>query len=314
MTGPVLVTGATGFVGRHLVERLAADHEVVAWGYSSVGAPMAGVTWRAVDLLDRDQVRAAVADLRPAAVYHCAGLPHVAESWADRLAPLAANVRGTHYLMDALRRVAPGCRVLVTGSAAIYAPSDTPIAEDYSVAPTSPYAVSKLAQEQLALQAVMEDGLDVVVARSFNHTGAGQREAFFAPGMARQVALIEAGAMPPVIHVGNLDAVRDMSDVRDVVTAYVALARSGRTATIYNVASGVGRSMRSILDALLTLAPVEVRVESDPGRLRPNDVPSQIGDATRLRDTTGWRPLIPFERCLADLLDYWRGAVAARRT
>ena len=309
MTGPVLVTGATGFVGRHLVQRLASEHQVAAWGHSTVGAPLTGVSWLAVDLLDRNRVRSAVAELRPSVVYHCAGLTNVAESWSDRVAPLAANVRATHYLLDALRFAAHPCRVLVTGSAMVYAPSDAPIAEHHTIAPASPYALSKLAQEQLALQAASEDGLDVLVARSFNHTGPGQRDAFFAPGMARQIALIEAGAIPPVIRVGNLDAVRDLSDVRDVVAAYIALVRSGRTATIYNVASGVGRSMRSILEALRAVAKVPVRVEPDPERLRPNDVPSQIGDATRLRDTTGWRPAISFERCLGDLLAYWREAI-----
>jgi GDP-4-dehydro-6-deoxy-D-mannose reductase len=309
MTGPVLVTGAMGFVGRHLVRHLTADHEVAAWGHSTVGSPRTGVTWDAVELLDRERVRAAIADLRPTAVYHCAGLPHVAESWSNRVAPLAVNVRATHYLLEALRRAGHGCRVLVTGSAAVYAPSETPIAEHDPVAPASPYALSKLAQEQLALQAAPEDGLEVIVARAFNHTGPGQRETFFAPGMARQIALIEAGAVPPVIRVGNLDAIRDLSDVRDVVAAYVALVQSGQTATIYNVASGVGRSMRSILQALQTLSHANVRVEPDPERLRPNDVPCQIGDATRLRDATGWRPSISFERCLGDLLDHWRAVV-----
>ena len=314
MTGGILVTGATGFVGRHLVQRLAADHEVTAWGHSTVGAPIAGVIWRPMDLLDRDEVRAAAAELRPSVVYHCAGLPHVAESWSDRVAPLAANVRATHHLLDALRRVGRGCKVLVTGSAVVYAASETPITEDHPLAPASPYAVSKLAQEQLALRAVAEDGLEIIVARSFNHTGPGQREAFFAPAMARQIALIEAGATTPVIRVGNLDAVRDLSDVRDVVTAYLALVGSGRTGTIYNVASGVGRSMGAVLEALLSIARADVRIETDPARLRPHDVPSQVGDATRLRQATGWQPVISFEQCLADLLDHWRQNVSANAT
>ena len=312
MNGPVLVTGATGFVGRHLVSRLSTDHEVAAWGRSAAGPPSANVTWRAVDLLDRDLVRASALELRPEAVYHCAGRSHVAESWADPTATLAANVRATHYLLDALRRVGHGCRVLVTGSAAVYASSPAAIDESARVAPGSPYALSKLAQEELALRAAREDGVDVVVTRSFNHTGPGQDEAFFAAGMARQVALIEEGAQPPVIRAGNLDAIRDLSDVRDVVAAYLALVRLGRTGTVYNVASGIGRSMRSVLEALLALAKVEVRVELDADRLRPSDVPSQIGDSGRLRSETGWAPTIPLERCLRDLLDYWRERVRQR--
>jgi GDP-4-dehydro-6-deoxy-D-mannose reductase len=196
--------------------------------------------------------------------------------------------------------------VLVTGSATVYPPSPTPLTEDDPVAPGNPYAVSKLAQEDLSLRAAVEDGLDVVVTRSFNHTGPRQTAEFVAPAMARQIAMIECGELEPVIRVGNLDAERDFTDVRDVVRAYIALMRSGQPSTVYNVCSGVARSMRSILDSLVQRSRVEVRIETDPARLRPNDAPLLIGDPTRLRTTTGWRPEIPFEQTLDDLLDYWR--------
>ena len=305
MSDVVLVTGAGGFAGGHLVEHLSrrsqgakaelsSSHQVVAW------------TRQTLDLLDRDRVRAAIRDLRPTQIYHCAGATHVAESWRDTAQPLASNVMATEYLFDALRRAGVRCRVLVPGSATVYAPSSTPIAEIDAVAPGNPYAISKLAQEQLALRAIAEDGLDVVVTRSFNHTGPRQTAAFVAPSMARQIALIERGKHKPVIHVGNLAAERDVTDVRDVVRAYVALMEKGATGVVYNVASGVARSIQSILDALVSRSKVPVRIEVDPDRMRPNDVPVIAGNFSRLAAATGWQPAISFDQMLDDLLSYWR--------
>jgi GDP-4-dehydro-6-deoxy-D-mannose reductase len=302
----VLVTGAGGFAGSHLVEHLLASakpegedgsHRIVAW------------TRQTVDLLDRDRVRSAINDLRPAQIYHCAGMTHVAESWKDTAQPLAGNVLATQHLLDAVRRARIRCRILVPGSGTVYAASDQPLSETDPVAPTSPYAISKLAQELLALRAVVEDGLEVVVARAFNHTGPGQTPAFAAASMARQIALIERGTLEPVIKVGNLEARRDLTDVRDVVRAYVALMASGNSGTIYNVASGVGRSIRSVLESLVSRSHVPVRIEIDSGRMRPNDVASIVGDCTRLRRATGWAPEVSFDHMLDDLLGYWRSHV-----
>lgn len=310
MSGPVLVTGATGFAGGHLVEYLSTAHQVVAWGRRLPAADLAPrARWQQVDLLDGDRVGALIRELRPSVVFHCAGLPQVAESWTDTAAPLAVNVLGTHRLLEALRMSDVGCRVLVTGSAHVYAPSAAPLTEEARVGPSSPYALSKLAQEQLALRAYAEDGIEVVVARSFNHTGPRQAPAFVAPSIARQIALIELGAQEPVIQVGNLDAVRDLMDVRDTVRAYDAAVRGGRAGAVYNVAGGVGHSVREVLDALLERARVPIRVERDPARMRPSDIPVLVGDATRLREQTGWAPRIPFTRTLDDLLTFWRASV-----
>ena len=307
MNGIVLVTGAGGFAGSHLLRRLSGRHDLVAWGRSSPAPELISLArWQQVDLLDRDRVRALVRELRPAAVYHCAGSPHVAESFTDPARPLANNVLATHHLFDALRRAGVHSRVLLTGSAAVYGSSDAPLTEDSPVAPANPYAHSKLAQEQLGLRAVREDGVDVIVTRPFNHTGPRQTAAFMAPTLAKQIALIERGQHEPVLRVGNTSAVRDLSDVRDVVRAYEALMRSGSPATIYNVASGTGRSVQEVLDALIARAQVPVRVEIDPSRLRSADSPRLVGDASRLTQATGWRPEIPFERTIDDLLEYWR--------
>ncbi len=310
LSGPVLITGATGFAGGHLVESLAGSNRLVGWGRSTPRAEIAHlVESQTVDLFDRERVRSAIASLRPSTIFHLAGAPQVAESWRDTTKPLAGNVLATSHLLDAIRRAGLTCRVLVTGSAAVYAPSDTPIKEEDTLAPGSPYALSKLAQEQLAMRAFADDGLDVVMVRPFNHTGPRQPPAFVAPSMARQIALIEKGDVEPVIRVGNLDARRDFTDVRDVVRAYVSVATLGRSGEIYNVGSGAGRSIQSLLDALRSRARVEVRVEVDPERLRPTETAALVADTTRLRARTGWQPQISFESMLDDLLEYWRAEV-----
>ena len=309
MSGPVLVTGAAGFAGSHLVEHLAANQDVVAWART---VPPEGLSraaqWEQIDLLDRHAVRDTIRRLKPAAIYHCAGFPHTTGGWADAVTPLSANVLLTHYLLDAVRRAGVRCRMVLTGSATVYAASERPHREDDPLAPNTPYALSKLAQEQLGAAALTEDGIDVILTRSFNHTGPRQTPAFAAASMARQIAWIERGQAEPVVRVGNLEARRDLTDVRDVVAAYAALMRSGVPGTIYNVASGIGRPIAAVLQGLVTRARVPVAIEADPSRLRPDDIPILIGDAGRLRAATGWAPAISFDRMLDDLLDYWRGS------
>jgi GDP-4-dehydro-6-deoxy-D-mannose reductase len=299
VTGAVLVTGAGGFAGSHLLELLRSP-------IPDPPSPIVGWTRADVELLDRERVRAAIADLRPSQVYHLAGAAHVAESWTDTAGTLASNVLATHHLFDAIRRAGLACRVVIPGSAHLYAPSMTPMTEDAPLAPSSPYAVSKLAQEQLSLRALAEDGVETVLTRSFNHTGPRQSPTFAASSMARQIALIERGAAAPVIKVGNLDTRRDLTDVRDTVRAYALLMARGTPGTIYNVASGVAYETRAVLHTLLARATVPIRIEVDPARLRPNDIPILVGDPTRLREATGWTPQIPFEQMLSNLLDYWR--------
>ena len=312
------MTGAAGFAGSHLLEHLTkasgfSRKDLVAWSRSAPPPSLTPLaTWHHVDLLDRDVVRRAIQDVQPSAVYHCAGAAGVAASWTDTAAPLSINVLGTHFLFDALRRADVHCRVVLPGSAMIYGPAPTPLDENAPLAPASPYAVSKLAQEQLGLRALAEDGIDVVLTRSFNHTGPRQGAGFFAPDMARQIAAIELGA-EPVIKVGNLDAQRDLTDVRDVVRAYALLMKLGKPGTVYNVASGVSHSMRAVLDGLVARSRVRVRIETDPQRMRPHDVPFLVGDASRLRAATGWAPEISFDRMLDDLVRYWRAAAQPGR-
>jgi len=302
----VLVTGAGGFAGGHLIELLAGSADLVGWSRTQPPPEIAALAkWQRVDILDREQVTDTIAMLRPDSIFHCAGLPHVAESWADTAAPLATNVLGTHRLIEAVERVGSRCRIVVTGSAQVYAPSNEPIAEDDRIAPSSPYALSKLAQEQLALRS-NSDTVAIIVTRPFNHTGPRQKPSFLAPSVARQIVMIERGLLEPVLKVGNLDPSRDIMDVRDAVRAYAALMKTGTPGAIYNVASGVARPVRSIVEALVSRARVPVRIEQDPSRIRPSDVPVLAGNPRRLKQSTGWSPQVSFEKMVDDLLDYWR--------
>ena len=302
----VLVTGAAGFAGSHLLEYLSGSVDLVGWSRSDPAPELATLArWQRVNILDRDQVSDALGALRPEAIFHCAGLPYVAESWGDTAAPLAANVLGTHHLIDAAERLGSPCRIVVTGSAQVYAAADKPITEADAIAPSSPYAFSKLAQEQLALHSASRN-VEVIVTRSFNHTGPRQKPSFLAPSVARQIAMIERGRLEPVLEVGNLDPIRDVIDVRDAVRAYTAIMKTGAPGTIYNVSSGVGRPVRTIVEALVAQARVPIRVEQDLKRFRPNDIPVLIGDPRRLQLATDWRPEISFEQMVGDLLEYWR--------
>jgi GDP-4-dehydro-6-deoxy-D-mannose reductase len=266
-----------------------------------------------VDLVDRDGVEHAVQSAAPARIFHLGGLASVDTSFANAVPHLRANALGTHHLLDAVRRAGRPCRVLVVTSGQVYQPSDEPIAEQAALAPASPYGVSKLAQDQIAIAAAA-DGLDVVVARPFNHIGPRQEARFAVASFARQIARIEAGLEEPALRVGNLDTRRDVTDVRDVVDAYHRLMERGVAGRVYNVCSGRAWRIGDLLEELCHLASTRIVVETDPTRLRPADVPVIQGDATRLRTELGWSPRIPVEQTLRDTLDWWREEVRAGRS
>jgi len=268
------------------------------------------VTWHAVDLLDRASVREALAATRPSVIYHCAGFADVHDAWRAPARALRVNALGTHHLLEAAREAGLSCRVLVTGSALVYRPAADPLTEDSPIGPASPYGVSKLAQEMTAAASP----LPVMIVRPFNHAGPGQSASYATSAFAQQVAEIEAGSREPILRVGNLDARRDITDVRDTVRAYEALAERGTPHMPYNVCSGRARSMRELLDILLSLSRVRVRVEVDPSRLRPSDNPVIAGSHDRLTRDTGWRPEIPIEQTLADLLQHWRRVTTEPRS
>jgi GDP-4-dehydro-6-deoxy-D-mannose reductase len=314
MPRTVLVTGAAGFAGSHLIDLLANDDvQVTAW-YRPGGSPprlVAGVSWHAVDLLDRSSVGAALAHLKPDVVYHCAGAPHVGHSWHTTESTFSANVRATHHLIEGLRDLRRLARVVVTSSALVYRTSDQPLREVDAVHPSSPYAVSKLAQELVAVDG--NNDLHVSIARAFNHLGPRQSPDFVASGFARRIAEIEAGCGEAELGVGNLDARRDLTDVRDTVRAYRAIIEHGRPGRVYNVCSGRAVLIRDLLDMLLSRArvPIDVRIDSD--RYRPSDQPIVVGAPERIRDELGWIPEVPLERTLDDLMAYWRGRFVEAR-
>ena len=307
MPSEILVTGAAGFAGSHLVDLLVREGAaVVAW-HRPGGAPprvAPGTRWDAVDLLDRDQVDTAIGRLRPSVVYHCAGEAHVGRAWESTEPTFAINVRGTHHLLQALERAGAAARVLVPGSALVYASANEALTEAHPVKPGSTYALSKLAQEMLGRRT--HGPLAVTIARAFNHFGPRQDPHFAASGFARRIADIERGMWPAEISVGNLDARRDLTDVRDTVRAYKLIAERGQPGRPYNVCSGRAIAIRELLGLLLARARVPVEVKVDPARLRPNDTPLLLGDPGRVRDELGWAPQIPIEQTLDDLLEYWR--------
>jgi GDP-4-dehydro-6-deoxy-D-mannose reductase len=312
MSATTLVTGAAGFAGSHLLDLLDSDASVerlVGWrrpaaDRQALPAAWKRVVWESVDLLDAAAVRTAIARLRPAAVYHCAGAAHVGRAWDLTEATFATNVRGTHHLLDALARAQVASRVLIPSSALVYRPSDRALREEDPLVPAGPYGLSKLAQEMLAHHA--GNGVAVVVARAFNHIGPRQNPWFAASGFARRIADIERGRWAPTISVGNLDASRDLTDVRDTVRAYCMILNGAGPGEVFNVCSGTAVTIRALLDQLIARARVPVTVKADPARYRPNDTPVLLGDASRIRSRFGWAPQIPLERTVDDLLEYWR--------
>jgi GDP-4-dehydro-6-deoxy-D-mannose reductase len=307
MSRPILVTGAAGFGGGHLLDLLSRDTSPVVGWRRPGGAPqrdVPGVRWQEVDLLDRPAVAAALAALKPAAVYHCAGAAHAGRSWDTTESTLATNVRGTHHLIEGLREAGGDARVLIPSSAMVYAPIAEPLTEDHPLRPNNPYGWSKLAQE---LVGGNNDGMPrVYIARPFNHMGPRQDPAFAASGFARRIADIEAGRWAPEIAVGNLEARRDLTDVRDTVRAYRAILESGAPGRPYNVCSGRAIAIGEVLDLLLARARVRIAVVVDAARYRPNDQPLVVGDPTRIHTELQWTPEIPIEQTVDDLLDYWR--------
>jgi GDP-4-dehydro-6-deoxy-D-mannose reductase len=312
----VLVTGVAGFVGGHVVDLVRAEHasfEVVGLDSRPGNRARAlGIEVMQADLEDADSVRQALDRVRPDRIVHLAAQSSPQRSWEDPAGTLKTNLFGLLHLLEAARALSIAPRLLVVGSAEEYGlvkPEDNPLREDHPLRPASPYAVSKVAQGFLALQYATSLHLPIVRTRTFHHTGPRRGEGFAESSFARQLAEIEAGRRAPRIEVGNLDAVRDFTDVRDVVRAYWALLDKGAPGEVYNVCSGRGVRMAELLDELVALSGLRVEIEVDPARLRPLDVPVLVGDPARLRAATGWQASTPLRQTLRDLLDHWRERV-----
>ncbi|MCY3915317.1 MAG: GDP-mannose 4,6-dehydratase [Chloroflexi bacterium] len=310
----VLITGAGGFVGRHLsahLGRVQAKARLIGTTFfPSETVHKAVNEHRRIDLKGYEQVRDLLEDCRPDAIFHLAAQAFVPRSFDDPWETLENNIRAQLNIIRASLELDIQPRILIVSSAEIYgavAPDQLPLDEDAAIRPTNPYSVSKVAQDMLALQYYLSHDLPIMRARPFNHIGPGQNERFVAPAFAKQIAAIEEDAGDAVIYVGNLEAKRDFTDVRDIVRAYHMIVEKGKPGEAYNIASGLAHSIRHLLDTLLQLSDIEIEVRVDPERLRPVDVPEIRGDSSKLRRDTGWQPKLSFEDTLRDVLSDCRG-------
>ncbi|MGM0400328.1 MAG: GDP-mannose 4,6-dehydratase [Chloroflexota bacterium] len=316
-----LITGITGFAGSHLADYLL-EH-VGAESVFGVGLPTdsthniqhieSQITLYRVDLTDYEAVEDVVASTTPDHIFHLAAQASVERAWKDPAGTLVNNITAQLNILRAVVACDMAPKILAVGSADEYglvATKDLPASEDTPLRPLNPYAVSKIAQDYLGYQYFLSHGLYVVRVRPFNHTGPRQGTGFVVPDFCRQIVMIENGRQEPVMRVGNLSAQRDFTDVRDVVRAYHLALAKGEPGRVYNVGSSRAYSIRHVLDMLLSLSEVEIRVEQDPERMRPSDVPVLVCDTRHFARTTGWESRYRLEQTLRDTLAYWRERVA----
>jgi GDP-4-dehydro-6-deoxy-D-mannose reductase len=315
----VLITGITGFVGSHMAEYLLNKKEVEVWGIER---------WRSrkenirhiedkinlieCDLRDISSVKRAISRIKPDKIFHLAAQSFVPTSWHAPSETLNTNIIGQLNLFEAVREVSINPWVQIAGSSEEYGmvlPEETPIKETNPLRPLSPYGVSKVGQDMLGYQYAKSYGMNIVRTRGFNHTGPRRGEVFVESNFAQQIAKIEKGKQQPVISVGNLDARRDYTDARDMVRGYWLATEKCKAGEEYNICSGKDWTIRQVLDILLSYSKIKVDVKQDPSRMRPSDVMILLGDNSKFCKATGWKPEIPFEQTLLDLLNYWRERV-----
>lgn len=313
----ILITGVTGFVGPYVAAEVAESEptaEIYGMVWSPPDAETAGIfpaNLRTLqgDITDQASLAAVLDECRPDVILHLAASSSGAAAWQRPVECFEVNAIGTLKLLEAVRHLGTDPTVVVASSGEIYGGAEDesrPLKETAPYRPISPYAASKAAQDLIADQFCRAHGTPVIRLRLFNHTGPRRPPVFAASSFARQIVEIERGIRPPRLEVGNLEARRDFVDVRDAARAYWLAASSGAPGAAYNVCSGRAASIRHILDILLTATGSSVEVVPDPERMRPADIPLLIGDPSLLREATGWRPEIPLEQTLSDLLSWWR--------
>jgi GDP-4-dehydro-6-deoxy-D-mannose reductase len=316
----VLITGITGFAGSHLAEYILANHpDVRVFGFVRWRSRMDNIVHiqdkidlHEADIKDVISLKKALADIKPDRIFHLAAQSFVPASWRLPAETFAINAVGQINLFEALLSLKLNPKIQIAGSSEEYGhvfPNEVPMKETNPFRPLSPYAVSKVAQDLLAYQYFKSYGMKTVRTRGFNHTGPRRGEVFVTSNFAKQIAEIEKRKKEPVIHVGNLEAKRDFTDVRDIVRAYWLAAEKGEDGEVYNVGSGKAMAMKEMLDILLSLSKAKVKIKVDPERLRPSDVPILQSDSGKFVRLTGWKPQIPLEQTFKDLLNYWRERV-----
>jgi GDP-4-dehydro-6-deoxy-D-mannose reductase len=312
----VLITGITGFAGSHLADYILqrGDAEVIGilrWRSRTENIEHFRDKVRLVecDLRDASSVRDVLDETRPDWIFHLAAQSFVPTSWTAPTESLVTNILGQLNIFEAVKKLHLMPRIQLACSSEEYGlvhEDELPIKETNPLRPLSPYAVSKVGQDMLGYQYWMSFRLPVIRTRGFNHEGPRRGPVFVCSDFAKQIADIEKGRRPPVVRVGNLDARRDFTDVRDIVRAYWLALEKGEPGEVYNLCSGRAWTIREMLDMLLAMSKTKIKVEQDEARMRPSDVPVLLGDATRFRNRTGWEPSIPFEQTMRDLLAYWR--------
>jgi len=315
-----LITGITGFAGSHLAEFILSNHpDVEVYGImrwrsrtENIEAIEKRVQLVECDLRDATSVKTLLGRVRPDKVFHLAAQSYVPASWNAPGESLTTNIIGQLNIFEAVRelKIEPWIQIACSSEEyGLVKEDELPIKETNPLRPLSPYAVSKVGQDYLGYQYHMSFGLNVVRTRAFNHDGPRRGDVFVSSNFAKQLVEVEKGKRPAVIHVGNLEARRDFSDVRDIVRGYWLSLERCEAGEVYNLCSGKAYSIQEVLDRLIELSGVKVKIEQDPARLRPSDVPVLIGDCTKFREVTGWKPEIPYDKTLADMLDYWRGKI-----
>ncbi|SRR6266404_1337169 len=303
----ILITGGTGFVGPHLIRYLkpfAASITVIASGVSFDSEPE--VEYHSIDIRDESRVRKVVQQVCPTRIYHLASISAVDLSWAKPRLTFEVNVLGTLNIFEAAMSLRSPPKILNVSTSQVYALCDATLTENSLVDPDNPYAASKAMAELLTLPYRRASVGGIVTGRSFNHSGPGQAPSFFLSSIAKQFAEIESGSRPPTLKVGNLNVKRDFTDVRDVVAAYDMLLDNGRVGETYNVCSGVSVCLADIVEMFKAITGVKVAIETEPNRIRSNEMADVCGDPRKLRDRTGWYPKIPLEKTIEDLFNYWQ--------
>lgn len=315
----ILITGASGFVGNYLAQQLlrmgeADIHGTYLTDESREMSPVKDtITFHKVDLQDKNQTEKLIQEVMPDEIYHLAAMASVPNSFKDPIGAFHSNVDPELYIFESLRtNNLLTTKILITASAEEYGyitKEDLPVNERVSLRPSSPYAVTKIAQDFLGLQYFISYKMPIFRVRPFNHVGPGQGPGFVVADFAKQIAMIEKGKMEPHIKVGNMQAKRDFTDVRDMVKLYPLLLEKGEPGDVYNAGSGVSYTIQKVMDTLISLSNTSITVESDPTKFRPSDIPEIVADNTKVYRITGWKPEIPFEKTLKDTLDYWRSVV-----
>jgi len=318
MKKKALITGITGFVGSHLAELLLNEgYEVYGTTRprsktENIDSIIRRLKLYDADLLDSHSLYTILTEIKPDYIFHLAAQSFVQSSWASPANTIEINVVGTVHLFEAIRRAGIEPVIQIAGSSEEYGlvyPNEVPVKEENPLRPLSPYAVSKVAMDYLGYQYYQSYKMKIVRTRAFNHTGPRRGEVFSESNFAKQIALIEKGKQEPVIFVGNLEAERDYTDVRDTIRAYLLSVQKCDYGDVYNIATGKAVKIKKVLEILLSMSKIKVEIKEDKSRLRPSDVPILIGDATKFRRATGWKPEIPFEKTMEDLLNYWRNRV-----